>query len=321
MISVAPNTHSNPKLDHNLTMTSGIEPIIVASDLSPGADTAIIEGDRRARAADAPLLVCHVMPDVVPSAPLFPQRHADADLAMPALTERAMDAVGSRVAELTGRTGGNVEIRILNGTVEDAVAELAEITKARLVILGSGTPHGLVERMLGDTTAKVLRVCPCPVLVARPHELTGETLGATDFSDPVLPVVLAASEDAHARGAHITLLHSVDITPAIQGGDMGIAPTAVVAPETIQDLQTEAHERLEETSIAYGVDADCLTPAGPAAGAILDAAESINADLIIVGTAGRTGLKRMFLGNVAEDIVKSAPCSVLVVRLHRDEAA
>ena len=54
---------------------------------------------------------------------------------------------------------------------------------------------------------------------------------------------------------------------------------------------------------------------GPAASAIVDTAARIGADLVIVGTVGLTGFKRLVLGSVAESVVRNAPCSVLVVRL------
>ena len=53
---------------------------------------------------------------------------------------------------------------------------------------------------------------------------------------------------------------------------------------------------------------------GPAAPAILRAATELPAQLLVVGTHGRTALSRIALGSVAEAIVRAAPCSVLVVR-------
>jgi nucleotide-binding universal stress UspA family protein len=47
----------------------------------------------------------------------------------------------------------------------------------------------------------------------------------------------------------------------------------------------------------------------------VEAAAKLDAELIVVGTAGRTGLDRFMLGSVAEAVVRTAPCSVLVVRL------
>ena len=144
-------------------------PIVVATDLSPAADVAIQEADRRARAADAQLIVCHVLPDLASSAPLFPQRHAEADLALPALTERALATVGERVAELTGRIGGHVEIRLLNGAPETSIVDLAEQTSARLLVVGSHGTSGVAQMLLGSVSEVVVRSAHCSVLVVRLH--------------------------------------------------------------------------------------------------------------------------------------------------------
>ena len=48
----------------------------------------------------------------------------------------------------------------------------------------------------------------------------------------------------------------------------------------------------------------------------MNAASELPAQLIVVGTQGRTGLSRIALGSVAEAVVRAAPCSVLVVRIH-----
>lgn len=65
----------------------------------------------------------------------------------------------------------------------------------------------------------------------------------------------------------------------------------------------------------YGIDGDRFVAFGPAAPAILRHAEQIQAQLIVVGTVGRTGLPRLLLGSVTEIVVRAAGCSVLVVRL------
>jgi universal stress protein A len=54
---------------------------------------------------------------------------------------------------------------------------------------------------------------------------------------------------------------------------------------------------------------------GPAAEGILETATKLPAQLIVVGTHGRTGLSRIALGSVAESVLRGAPCSVLVVRI------
>ena len=68
-----------------------------------------------------------------------------------------------------------------------------------------------------------------------------------------------------------------------------------------------------------GVPVDTSAVVGYCPRAIYEAAAKEGADLIIISTHGRTGLKHVFLGSVAENVVRLAPCPVLVVREHEHE--
>jgi len=75
-------------------------------------------------------------------------------------------------------------------------------------------------------------------------------------------------------------------------------------------------KRLDECVHHFKAKGGGLLPDGPAAPAILSAASGLPAQLIVMGTHGRTGLSRIIaLGSVAEAVVRAAPCSVLIVRL------
>jgi nucleotide-binding universal stress UspA family protein len=63
-----------------------------------------------------------------------------------------------------------------------------------------------------------------------------------------------------------------------------------------------------------GIEATCEILDAPAAAAIVRQATAMDAELVVVGTRGETGLARVLLGSVAEKVVRNAPCSVLVVR-------
>jgi nucleotide-binding universal stress UspA family protein len=64
------------------------------------------------------------------------------------------------------------------------------------------------------------------------------------------------------------------------------------------------------------VPGEILVTTGSAGTALIDVAKERKADLVVVGTIGRTGLRRALLGSVAETVARGAPCSVLVVRRH-----
>jgi nucleotide-binding universal stress UspA family protein len=99
------------------------------------------------------------------------------------------------------------------------------------------------------------------------------------------------------------------------------ATEVVLAAATINDIraqQAEAADRLTKAAgerlAASGLTVETAVSEGDARTAIVDAADDWKADLIVVGSHGRTGLKRLVLGSVAQSVVAHAHCSVEVVR-------
>jgi len=156
----------------------------------------------------------------------------------------------------------------------------------------------------------------------------------TDFSDPAHHALRCAAEEAALHHATVTLLHvlpahgSTDVYyvtggpdqssqgryDPIAGGRLGGMPAA--EPTVVRrDLSEEAITALtdlvpEGLRDSWHVE----TTSGNPADAIVRIAQEKNADLIVMGTHGRTGLQHVLLGSVAEKVVRLAPCPVLTVR-------
>ena len=93
--------------------------------------------------------------------------------------------------------------------------------------------------------------------------------------------------------------------------------TAGVTATYLDDLETDAQQLLQaslERVQRAGLQGDALLVPGTPAQAIMDTAAEQGVDLILMGTHGRTGLTHVFLGSVAEHVVRQAPCPVLVIR-------
>lgn len=135
-----------------------------------------------------------------------------------------------------------------------------------------------------------------------------KVVAATDFSPTAARATAWAVKIARAYGAHLTLAHAVDQPipspgyTTIWGADGGAA------------LQQAARERLlrEAEAIAVdGVEMHTRLLAGIPAPAILDLVRELDADLLVAGTRGLSGLRHMLLGSTAERLVQGAPCPVL----------
>jgi nucleotide-binding universal stress UspA family protein len=141
---------------------------------------------------------------------------------------------------------------------------------------------------------------------------------ATDFSPSSNAGCELAARLARRIGEPLVLLHAIE--PLALG-----FPAVPLAPPGLELALKEAAEaRLEEKRRALaagGVEVTARVLLGPAAQAILDVAAAAKAHLIVVGGHGRRGLARLFLGSVAETVVKEAGCPVLVAREDTGPAA
>jgi universal stress protein A len=138
-----------------------------------------------------------------------------------------------------------------------------------------------------------------------------------DFSDCSKKALQYAVPFAKEFGATIALLHVVQInSPA--GPEFG----AIDFPLIQADLRKDAEKQLAElaaTDVQEQAAVETLVRSGQEVMEIVDAAKELESDLIIISTHGRTGLKHVFMGSVAENVVRLAPCPVLVVREHEHD--
>ena len=132
----------------------------------------------------------------------------------------------------------------------------------------------------------------------------------TDLTEASEPAAQRAVMMARITGAKLTVLHIVDYVPP-----------RWVANELPEEFATEssllerARSHLSTWTENYGLEGHPhRIVAGSPKHIIVDTAREIGADLIVMGTQGRTGLKDMMLGSTAERVVRHAGCPVLVVR-------
>ena len=291
--------------------------VVVATDFSEAADEAVRQANERARAAGARLTVVHVVPNAMLTDPLFPQLQQEMAAASQVRQRDLIERVAARVTALTGRAAGEFEVLVEDGSPHAVIVRRAEERKADLVVVGDRGATGLSRSLLGSVAERVLRHAHCPVLVARHAPRTRKVLVATDFSDPSLPAVAAAGDEARRTGARLTIFHSIDLGLSLAEGMPEPLATAPFGFSTgVQEKLRETVDGKLASALAHcGIEGDRAIAFGPAGPAILHHAERIHAELIVVGTVGRTGLPRLLLGSVAEVVTRSAPCSVLVVRL------
>jgi nucleotide-binding universal stress UspA family protein len=283
-------------------------PVLVGTDFSEASDEALRQGYQFASALGTSLIVCHVVPDLETVNVLFPQLASrDADRQR-LLADKALAALEHQAAATLGDAATNVKAVVEAGTAHAGLLTQADATGAGLIVLGPGR-----------TADRVVRHATVPALIARQCP-RGSVIGATDFSDPSFPALEAAASEARRRGSRLQLLHVVDLgTFAIAGAagaGLPFLPGSMSLPlVALDDLRRAAQHKLGDELARVAMDGEAITKSGPAAQTIIDLADSAPAELVVVGTHGRTGLARLTLGSTAEAVIESAHCSVLVVRL------
>jgi nucleotide-binding universal stress UspA family protein len=292
--------------------------ILCASDLSEGSDQALVQAASYCDQAETRLVVMHVQEAVYPMpvngyvVPVISAAELEAqkERGRQALREQ-VERAGVRCPQLS------LEVVPADRPVYAEIVHRAESGGFDLLVVGDRGASRLSRVVLGSVADKVVRHAHCPVLVARPSPASGSILAASDFSPPSRAALVAADREAARRKGttRLSVVHCLDFPPELMG--FGFAPL-VPAPGSLPDsrpaLRESAGKRMQGELRETGVQASLMVEDGPAASTVVRLAESLPAELVVLGTSGKTGLRRVLLGSVAEAVVRRAPCSVLVVR-------
>ncbi len=140
-------------------------------------------------------------------------------------------------------------------------------------------------------------------------------LAPFDFSETATRAVAQAFELAALQGGKVHLLHAYNVPAFPDGLAVGVDIVTPVEQAAKKALAVESDKYASRPEFG-GV----ILEMGDAREVILRHAQSLPADLIVMGTHGRTGFQHLLLGSVAERVVRGAPCPVLVVPpLHKEE--
>lgn len=225
-----------------------------------------------------------------------------------------------RLAELRRSLSGQgpeVSQMFIEGFPADGLCQAARELGAVLTILGSHGRTGLRWLLLGSVAGQTIRQIESDALIARgepPHGGYHRVTIATDFS----PSAVRALEQGVAlagRGAQIDVVHfHVGGLPRVEPYDAVLTALGTdVDREITADLEA-AGQGLIEPHRGAGADIRFHAVAEPVMPGIVHWLERHRTDLVVVGSHGRRGVRRLVLGSVAEVVARRAPCSVLVAR-------
>jgi nucleotide-binding universal stress UspA family protein len=245
-------------------------------------------------------------------------------LELPAAANEAERAARAALEQaLAPHRRADLELTAVARWVEPAVGiiQAALDCKADLIVLGTHGRSGVARAFLGSVAETVVRASTRPVLLIRgvregaaPPPVSAiprRIVVPTDFGEASERSLDEAVELAAQVGASITLVHAY-MNP-VQATPSGFPVSVDLLGQTLASTAIALRQRVEARK-ASGVSIATEFEQAPAAPVVHEIVERTDADLIMLGTRGRSGLGRMVLGSVAEAIVRHATRPVLVFR-------
>ncbi|MBI4260061.1 MAG: universal stress protein [Actinobacteria bacterium] len=275
----------------------GLQRVLVGTDGSARAEEAVRQGARVARATGAALEVVFVHDPGLASAI---DRIGGRDQRLRA------EQVLAEASRIAGKEDVEAEVRWLVGHPPAMLVREAEERFADLLCVGADAGFAERPHLLGGVALRALRLARCPVLVARPAPegtagFPTSIVCGIDGSDGSIRAAREAAALASATGARLRLVHA---RPDRPGG------AAAAARPSLPGALAEA----ELVARAAGLEPEAVEVPGDPAAALLRECAGASADVLVVGSRGLGGVSRLLLGSVSEQVVRRAPCSVLVVR-------
>ena len=214
----------------------------------------------------------------------------------------------------------DVDFRVELGNPIDEILALAETVDDPIIVVGTRGKSRFQEFFLGNTARRLVRQSETPVIlvppdaeVAKPSQL----VVGVDFSDASREAIRRSSLMARTYAADVHLVYGY-VLPEVATFDGSMSSIATESEELVQEKEKGIARIVEEVGaddVVKTINAVQLPPAQ----AIVEEAKEREAQFVFLGSHGRRGMRRFFLGNTAERVMRNAPCPLFVVRAEKEE--
>ena len=276
--------------------------ILCATDFSLRSELAVDRAAALARRFGAEFVLLHAVDDDQPR-PMVERR-----------CDEAREALATRVAKVRewGPIDANVEVRV--GTAFVAILEAART--ADLIVMGAHRRRLLRDVVAGTTIERVLRTGGHPVLMVNTATLVNyqSVLVALDASEASARALRVAKSLGVLDGTRVSVIHAFE--PIYKGmmSWVGVKEKSVAeySAAWAREAATELHQFVDSIGLA-DTERSLLLEEGPPLLAIKRVVERSRPHLLVIGTRGHTGFKRLLLGSVAERALNEIECDILAV--------
>lgn len=285
-----------------------VEKILLSTDGSLYSEGAIREGIKIAKRCSSRLSVVSVL-----------ETNPEYDAIAPQMVEKAEQSLRGHLEDVTARAkkeGLACETIVRRGDAYKDIVDEAAKQKSTMIVMGRRGRTGLSRLMMGSTTARVIGHAPCSVLVV-PRAAQVEFKNVLVATDGSKYSAAAASEAVGIAKINNSKLTVISVVPSEfmppTDLELAIGQRELIAEKEMKEAEKNA-KAVKDAAQKEGVAVQAFVLSGKPADAVIETAKEKNADLIVLGSHGRTGLEKLLMGSVAERVIVLAGSAVLVVK-------
>lgn len=282
------------------------ERILVAVDGSDSAISALRQALSLARSEKSTVHVLAVVPPYEGDLRLVGVRGHVRDV----MKEPFEKALAEAVA-VADSLGFPVKPILVEGEPPQTIVDLADAHGADLIVAGVRGQNPAERLLLGSMVSRVIGYSRTHVMVCPRNSEIGlvKVIVAFDGSESATGALSLAFDFAREYGSDLDVLSVADVPSHLYG----------VSPAAASDLIEKARRSLEKAerhAADNDVSAGFLLLEGDPSDIVVETARQKNAGLIIMGSHGRTGIRRLLMGSVTERVIGHSPCPVIVARAY-----
>jgi len=207
-----------------------------------------------------------------------------------------------------------VSVAVGQGDADKVILDQAQSMQADLIVMGLSHDMALTSIIRGTTIDKVVRGARCPVLVVktRARRAYNKITAAIDLAEPSRQALDIALH-AFPKG-EFTIIHVDESRPGDQKESATADPEDLERRHQIEDLVAVRFATVDRGGPGFHNGPTLIVEGGKASEILQKHVAELVPDLVVLGTHGRTGVSKLFLGSVAEALLDVLPRDVLVAR-------
>jgi nucleotide-binding universal stress UspA family protein len=292
--------------------------ILLPTDFSSNMDHAFSEAFRFAKKYQAELHILHVSVYPIADPYTIAYYYPNPDEMNKILENQIQDDFFKLKEEYKSIAKKLVTVHRAGSRIPSTILEYADEINADLIVMPSHGRKGFGHFLMGSVSEEICRLAKSSVLITKNESndladiANNKILVPIDFSDYSKEALKVAENFAKEHNAKLDLIHVIPnaVQFHVEGSYINILKDY---PHLINET-TDGLKKFYSEKKQFDIDADYHVKFGDAASEIVDFSNQNDVKLIVMSTHGLTGIKKFFIGSIAEKVLRSSDCPVLIVK-------